>query len=71
MSVGKSVCKTGFCNFTSSHSSSHSSILVFQKGEMGGGGGVVWEVWGHLRVSWEDELGGKGRGGGQLLSLRE
>ena len=32
---------------------------------------VVWEVWGHLRVSWEDELGGKGRGGGQLLSLRE
>ena len=39
MSVGKSVCKTGFCNFTSSYSSSHSSILVFQKGEMGGGGG--------------------------------
>ena len=63
MSAGKSVCKTGFCNFTSSHS----SILVFQKG---GGGGVVWEVWGHLRVSWEDKLGGKGRGG-QLLSLRE
>ena len=28
MSAGKSVCKTGFCNFTSSHS----SILVFQKG---------------------------------------
>ena len=46
MSVGKSVCKTGFCNFTSSYSSSHSSILVFQKGEMGGGGVVVWEVWG-------------------------
>ena len=65
MSAGKSVCKTGFCNFTSSHS----SILVFQKGG-GGGGWVVWEVWGHLRVSWEDELGGKGRGS-QLLSLRE
>ena len=34
MSAGKSVCKTGFCNFTSSHS----SILVFQKGGGGGGG---------------------------------
>ena len=33
--------------------------------KVGVGGG-----WGHLRVSWEDELGGKGRGG-QLLSLRE
>ena len=61
MSARKSVCKTGFCNFTSSHS----SILVFQKGGGGGVGG-----WGHLRVSWEDELGGKGRGG-QLLTLRE
>ena len=71
MSVGKSVCKTGFCNFTSSYSSSHSSILVFQKGEMGGGGLVVWEVWGHLRVSWEDELGGKGRGGSVVVTKRE
>ena len=34
------------------------------------GGGVVWEVWGHLRVSWEDELGGKGRGGSVVVTKR-
>ena len=28
---------------------------------------MVWEVWGHLRVSWEDELGGKGKGGGSVV----
>ena len=28
---------------------------------------MVWEVWGHLRVSWEDGLGGKGKGGGSVV----
>ena len=42
------------------------AILEFQKRRSG----VVCEVWGHLRVSWEDEQGGKGRWV-QLLSPRE
>ena len=46
------------------------AILPFLYSKKVGGGGGVWGVWGHLRVSWEDELGGKGRGG-QLLLLRE
>ena len=41
------------------------AILPFLYSKKVGVGG-----WGHLRVSWEDELGGKGRGG-QLLTLRE
>ena len=42
-------------------------FLYSKKVRWGGGGVVVWEVWGHLRVSWEDELGGKGRGGGSVV----
>ena len=31
---------------------------------------MVWEVWGHFRVSWEDELGGKGRGGSVVVTKK-
>ena len=46
------------------------AILPFLYSKKVGGGGVVWEVWGHLRVSWEDELGGKGRGGSVVVTKR-